>query len=77
MTKRFMGLVRKYGRLKDELEFNLPDEISEFSECEIFRSKPSLKQEEPSGPVVLCGKDEELEVNSKEWQLLARGPNYY
>ena len=74
--KKVMGLVRKYGRLKDELEFNLPEEISEFSECEIFRSKPNVKQEEPSGPVVVCGKDEDLKLNNKEWQLLARGPKY-
>ena len=64
------------GRLKDDPEYELPDEIKEFAKCEIFKKSPSMKKEEPSGTVVVCGEDEDLSVSSKEWQLLARGPKY-
>ena len=71
---KLQWLKHKYGRVKDE--FKLPDEICEFSECEMFKNNPSMVQEEPSGPVVVCGEEEELEMSKMEWQLMARGPKY-
>ena len=55
-------LKHKYGRVKDK--FKLPDEICEYSECDMFKNNPSMVQEEPSGPVVVCGEGEELKM---EW----------
>ena len=60
--------------MKDD--FKLPDEISEFGGFQLFQDDPGIVKEAASGPVVVCGENEDLEMCSEDWQLLARGPKY-
>ena len=39
-------------------------------------SPPLMKPEAPSGPVIVSLEDEDVELGSNEWSLLARGPKY-
>ena len=67
-------LKMKYGEAVDD--FVTPNEISEFSECEIFKKNVKMKPDDPSGPVIVCDEGEELELDDGEWAFLARGPKY-
>ena len=42
----------------------------------MFKPNPDVKPEDPSGPVVVCDVDEELDLSDEEWAVLARVPNY-
>jgi hypothetical protein len=64
----------KYGEDLDE--FEVPNEISEFSQCEMFKKNVKMKPEEPSGPVIVCDEGEDLQLSNEEWALLSRGPKY-
>ena len=68
------GLVRKYGGASDE--FCVPEEVSEYKSCRMFMKNCEVRPEAPSGPVVVCDKDEELDISEDVWALLARGPKY-
>ena len=65
---------KKYGRPVDD--FKVPDEAKEYSNCKMFQENPEVKCDEVSGPVVVCREGEKLELDNKEWRLLARGPKY-
>ena len=64
----------KYGQKVDD--FEVPDEVVEYSECKVFKKNPEVVTEEVTGPVVVCREGEDLQLNGKEWKLLARGPKY-
>ena len=35
---------------------------------------PVVECEESSGPIIVCGENEDMSISSEEWKLLARGP---
>ena len=43
---------KKYGKHVDD--FFVPENISEFKECYVFKNDPKVEREDPSGPVVVC-----------------------
>ena len=47
-----------------------------FGECKLLKCDPVMKPEAPSGPVIVSLEDEDVELGSNEWSLLARGPKY-
>ena len=73
-NNKVMGLVKKYGG--DDDNFELPDDVKEFEKCKIFEKNVKMKPEDPSGPVIVCEKDEDLSLKENEWALLAKGPKY-
>ena len=60
----------------DDDKFCVPDDVKEYSGCEIFKKNASMSPEEPSGPVIVCDDGEDLALSDDEWALLARGPKY-
>ena len=60
--------------MKDD--FEVPDEIKEFSECEMFQKNAKMEPDEPSGPVIVCDEGEELDISDEEWKVLSMGPSY-
>ena len=42
----------KYGQKVDD--FEVPDEVVEYSECKVFKKNPEVVTEEVTGPVVVC-----------------------
>ena len=72
--KKVAWMRVKYGRVKDD--FCVPDEVKELKECKVFKCDPVMKPEAPSGPVIVSLEDEDVELSSDEWDILARGPNY-
>ena len=65
-------LKKKYGEAIDD--FVVPNEISEFSECEIFKKNVKMKPDEPTGPVIVYDEGEDLQLSDEA--LLARGSKY-
>ena len=65
---------KKYGNCVPEV--SVPESVGDYKECKVFKNDPDVELEESSGPVVVCKEGEKLEMNSEEWELLARGPKY-
>ena len=72
--KKVAWMRTKYGRVRDD--FCVPEEVNEYKECKVFKCDPVMKPEAPSGPVIVSLEDEDVDLNSDEWSLLARGPKY-
>ena len=72
--QKVIWVGQKYGQKVDD--FEVPSEVSEYSDCRIFQKNPEVVTEEVTGPVVVCREGEDLQLSSEEWQLLARGPKY-
>ena len=67
---KVLGLVKKYGG--DDDNFKLPDDVKEFEKCKMFEKNVKVTPEDPSGPVIVCEKDEEISRLKNRVKVLTR-----
>ena len=64
------------GKVKKKEEYQLPEELSRYSDAKIYKSDEEMEPETLRGPVTIVGGKQKVSLNEDEITILTRGPKY-